>query len=116
MKKALILAALLASSPAFSQSSADGNIVFQNINIAVSPGSTVGGSNGNGTYNVPIYVHQSGGTVQGGGLLPGGMTAGLFLPNQTTPLATAILGTTPTTAPYIATPFSQPVFVTGSPA
>ena len=112
MKKALLaVAAVTMAASVYAQSSTDGNVILQNFNIAVSPGATTGGSNGNGTYNTPIFQF---GNQTGAGLLAGGAKLGLFITGQTTPLATAILGTAAGTSPYTATPFSQPVTITGS--
>jgi hypothetical protein len=96
------------------QNTTDGKLIFQNINIAVASGATTGGSNNNGTYNVPIYTSAS--STKGFGLVPGGAMAGLFLTGQTTPLATSILGTAAGSAPFFATPFTQIVTIPGAPA
>jgi hypothetical protein len=115
MKKALLaLTAVMVVSSVYTQG-ADGNVVFQNINIAVPGGGTSGGGNNNGTYNVPLYqAGQLGVAGQGAGLLPGGVTVGLFLTSDlNTPLATAKMGTAANTATFIATPFSQSPTITG---
>jgi len=114
MKKALLAIALaMISASVCAQGTTDGKIIFQTINISVSPGATSGGGNGNGTYNVPLY--QAGTVNTPAGLLTGGVTVGLFLSsNLNTPLVVGQLGTATGTAPYVFTPsFSQNVTVTG---
>jgi hypothetical protein len=96
-----------------------GKIDFQNRNIPTSqpnsalPGYVPGG-NGNGTYHVPIYQGDGSGKV-GAGVLPGGVTVGLFEAGATVPLVTSQLRTdTPANAAFFATAYqtaitSQPV-------
>jgi hypothetical protein len=111
MKPLHFLSLVTISFSLHAQGTTDGNLILQNINIAVSPGATTGGSNNNGTYNVPIY----GPNQIGLGLAPGGAKAALFLTSDlNTPLATTILGTAPGSAPFFATPFSQPVTIPGN--
>jgi len=117
MKKALLaITAVVTMAASVFTEAADGNVVFQNINIAVPGGGSTGGGNNNGTYNVPLFqAGQLGVAGQGAGLLPGGVTVGLFeTSNLNTPLATATMGTAANTAAFIATPFSQPVTITGN--
>lgn len=89
----------------------DGQIIFKNIGIQKADGSGA-------VYNVPLYQSAclAGNSTTGAGLVPGGMTVGLFnAADPNTPLATALLGTTANSAPYIATPIQQTVTVTGHP-
>jgi hypothetical protein len=105
MKKALLaIAAVVASVSALAQ---DGSIIMKNVGVLTSSGSS---------YNVPLYQDPTttGGAKTGAGLLPGGVTVGLFTATGATPLATGLLGTTANLSPYIATPQSQTVTVTGS--
>lgn len=113
MKKALLaLTAVTMAASVFAQGTTDGNVILQNINIAIPGGGTSGGSNNNGTYNVPILQF---GNSTGAGLLVGGAKGALFLTSDlNTPLATTILGTAAGSAPFFATPFSQPVTITGN--
>jgi hypothetical protein len=67
-----------------------GTITFQNLNIATADGTR--------TYNVPIYQDPAftSGRLTGVGLLPDGVTAGLFRPQDlSTPLATSVFGPRP---------------------
>ena len=99
----IIIAALSTSTWGFSQSSTDGTIIMKNAGVLTTSGTA---------YNVPIYI-QTPGFNGGAGLIPGGFTIGLFTLTGTTPLATGQMGTTPQTAPFIVTPLSQTVTVTG---
>ncbi|HEY6226705.1 MAG TPA: hypothetical protein VI282_06250, partial [Verrucomicrobiae bacterium] len=119
MRKAIFILSVFAiGASSLAQTSSDGLIIFRNINIATSqpnpdlPG-YIAGSNGNGTYNVPIYTDYSGNG--GAGLLPGGVTVGLFTEASPVPVATGLLGTQANTAAFIVTPVSQTVTVTGYP-
>jgi len=88
MKKALLaLATMALAASAFAQ----GTIVFANRNIPILAGGTTGGGNGNGTYNVPIWEFNGLGTKPAG-LLPGGVTVGLFT-STGTQLGTTLLRT-----------------------
>lgn len=80
-----------------------GTIIFANRNV---PHTTEGV-----TYNIPIWKYGNAG-MEGAGGLPGGVTAGLFLPGNNTPLATAILRTD-ANAQFFGNPSSQTVTVTG---
>jgi hypothetical protein len=102
--KEVLLAAAVASASALAQ---DGTIIMKNQGILSPSGST---------YNVPLYQDPVGvgGNLVGAGLLPGGVTVGLFdAANLNTPLATATMGTTAQLSPYIANPIQQTVTVTG---
>jgi hypothetical protein len=112
MKKALLVIAAVATAASVFAQTTDGNILFQNRNIHIASGALTGGGNGNGSYNVPLF--QTGGTT-GAGLLPGGVTVGLFLTSDlNTPLATTTLGTTANTATLFANPPSSSPTVTGN--
>jgi hypothetical protein len=109
MNKALlaIVAVLLTSTSVLSQSSTDGTIIMKNAGVLTTSGTA---------YNVPLYQFgHLGDATAGAGLLPGGVTVGLFTQNGTTPLATGLLGTAPNNAAFIFTPLQQTVTVTGSP-
>jgi hypothetical protein len=104
MKKALLaIAAVVASVSAFA---ADGVIIMKSAGVLTSSGSS---------YNVPLYQDPTvaGNATTGAGSLPGGVTVGLFITGQNTPLATAQLATSGNFTPYIFTPPSQNVTVTG---
>jgi len=89
MKKALlILAAVSMGATAFAQGTV-GNMIFANRNIPIASGAGTGGGNGNGTYNVPIL--QPVPSVDGAGVMPGGVTVGLYTATGATPLATTLL-------------------------
>ena len=104
MKKALLaIAAVVASVSVMAQSSTDGTIIMKNAGVLTTSGTA---------YNVPLY--QFGSTTQGAGLLPGGVTVGLFTQSGQTPLATGLLGTAANNAAFIFTPLQQTVTVTGS--
>src|SRR5687767_14446307 len=109
MKKRILTIAVLlvVVLTARGQGTSDGNVLFQNVNIAVPGGGSTGGGNGNGTYNVP-FIDGTSPTGQGVGLWPGGAKAGLYLAGTSTPLATSIFGTAPNTSRFMAVPFSQP--------
>jgi len=105
-KAVLFLSAFLASGSSFAQ----GTLIFKTLGVQNAAGT--------GTYNVPLF--QCSGPFGGGnstapaGLLPGGVTVGLFTPGSTAPFATGVLGTTPATGPYIVTPPSQTVAIPGA--
>jgi len=113
MKKALLAIAAVVMGTASVH--AQGTIIMKNIGVLTTSGST---------YNIPLYA-SNGDTLDGmannnstlpAGTLSGGVTAGLYTAGGTVPLATGILGTTAQTGPFIFTPSSQTVTVTGSPA
>jgi hypothetical protein len=117
MKKALfVLLALLTDALVSAQQG--GSITFGNRNIPTTqpnpalPGYIAGG-NGNGTYNVGIYtdgdIMFNGSSAIGAGTLPGGVTVGLYYQDRL--LATALLGTTPASAPFFVTPSLQDVII-----
>jgi hypothetical protein len=88
MKKALLALTVVAmSASAFAQ----GTIDFINRGLLTTGGNP--GGNGDGTYNVPIYVFQGRATRDGAGDLAGGVTLGLFAPGATTPMVTTLLRT-----------------------
>jgi len=93
MKKALLaLAAVAMAASAFAQ----GTIDFMNRNIP--------GANGGASYNVPIWQLGGGATSQGAGILPGGVTVGLFEAGATVPLVTTLLRSdTPANSAFFAT-------------
>jgi MYXO-CTERM domain-containing protein len=105
MKKALLaIAAVVASASALA---ADGTIIMKNQGVLTPTGST---------YIIPLYQDATiaGNATTGAGLLPGGVTVGLFNASDlNTPLATATLGTTAQLSPFIANPIQQTVTVTG---
>jgi hypothetical protein len=105
MKKALLAIAAVVTS--VSALAADGTITMKNQGVISPSGSS---------YVVPLYQDPTvaGNATTGAGLLPGGVTVGLFdAANLTTPLATATMGTTPQLSPYIANPIQQTVTVIG---
>jgi MYXO-CTERM domain-containing protein len=106
MKKALLaIAAVVASVSALAQ---DGSIIMKNVGVLTSTGAS---------YNVPLYQDPNTPGITGNvgaGLLPGGVTVGLFTATGTTPLATGLLGTSANLSPYIATPQSQTVTIPGA--
>jgi hypothetical protein len=92
MKASIIgVAVSIMCAPAFAQ----GTIIFANRNIPIAAGGTIGGGNGNGTYNVPIWS-SDGTTVTGAGSLPGGVTVGLFTPDGNTLIGSTLLRSTTT--------------------
>jgi len=104
MKKALLALAAVAM---VASTYAQGTIDFMNRNIP--------GPNGGANYNVPLWSHGKAGT-QGGGVLPGGVTVGLFeSAAATTPLVTSLLRTdTPANGAFFAT--SSQTATTSQPA
>jgi hypothetical protein len=117
MKRALTI--FLTAASVAAQSSTDGTIVFKTIGIQNAAGA--------GTYNVPLFANNwdnvvgnfyvgNGNSSTPAGLVPGGVTVGLFLSsNLNAPLATGQLGTASAAQqPYIITPApSQTVYVPG---
>jgi hypothetical protein len=115
MKKALIVLAAVAAVCASTYAQSSSTVIFKNRNIAtpnpnqfladgVTPNPNyIPGGNNNGSFNVPIY--QAGTATTGAGLLPGGVTVGLFYNNNL--LGTSILGTTAGGSPFFVTPSNQ---------
>jgi hypothetical protein len=120
MKKALLAltVAVATAASVFAQGSTDGTLVFKTA--------TVQKADGSGTYNVPLFqsngdtdsttgLGNGNGTIAAG-LLPGGVTVGLFLSGSSTPFVTGVLGTSGGGSFYVATPSpSQTVGVPGQP-
>jgi len=114
MKKALIVLAAVAAVCASTYAQSSSTVIFKNRNIAtpspnqfladgVTPNPNyIPGGNNNGSFNVPIYQF---GNNTGAGLLPGGVTVGLFYNNNL--LGTSILGTTAGGSPFFVTPSNQ---------
>jgi MYXO-CTERM domain-containing protein len=117
MKGALFT--ILTAASVAAQSSTDGTIVFKSIGIQNAAGT--------GTYNVPLFANNhdndnlgNGNSSTPAGLVPGGVTVGLFLSsNLNAPLAIGQLGDSSgpvARQPYIITPqASQTVTVPGQP-
>jgi hypothetical protein len=91
-----------------------GRIVFANHRIPTKSGT--GGSNGNGTYDAPIWLAADGNiNGQGAGALPGGVAVGLFqygAPDFAGPLAVSWLRTD-ANSQFFGIPSTQEVEVPG---
>jgi hypothetical protein len=108
-----VVTAVATCASTYAQSSS--TVIFKNRNIAtpspnqfladgVTPNPNyVPGGNNNGSFNIPIY--QDAGYSVGAGLLPGGVTVGLFYNENL--LGTALLGTTVQGSPFFVTPSLQ---------